>query len=329
MAGILDSKERVQDFILTKRGRQQLSEGRLQLSYATFTDLHTFYEGTEGVVDDASSRLFLEAFQRQQDQIVPPALADGRLLAYGVGSLKVIDGGRILSGTAGELANGEAAFQQLTSLVTSNLLANRPLGEIDEFAQPRAFSTSPKRISFEAGLFSQFSFTDESRNRSIREYLPLLSDPRFDDVVNFAYLPPEGLLPAEVPTSDRVDFIQRQFPDPKSFRSRVTAESSPVVLTKELLTVLRNRLNFEPREIEVDSPSKSPDLIIQAFTKESVGGSTELQVAKLVSKFLGVDSESGRAYWALGKILKSGNSGISADTTSLRFVDAAILIADK
>ena len=97
MAGILDSKERVQDFILTKRGRQQLSEGRLQLCYATFTDLHPFYKGTEGVVDDASSRLFLEAFQRQQDQIVPPALADGRLLAYGVGFIAALGGMGVLS----------------------------------------------------------------------------------------------------------------------------------------------------------------------------------------------------------------------------------------
>ena len=44
MAGILDAKSRVVDFILTNEGRRQVRNGDLKIEYASFTDRDTFYE---------------------------------------------------------------------------------------------------------------------------------------------------------------------------------------------------------------------------------------------------------------------------------------------
>ena len=46
MAGILNNKERVLDFTITKEGRKQISSGRMRVEYASLTDRHTFYQAT-------------------------------------------------------------------------------------------------------------------------------------------------------------------------------------------------------------------------------------------------------------------------------------------
>ncbi len=70
MAGILDSKQRVMDVIITSEGRRQIADGELRVEFASFTDCHTFYEDSGSMgqfASDASQRLFMEAFNRPQD----------------------------------------------------------------------------------------------------------------------------------------------------------------------------------------------------------------------------------------------------------------------
>ena len=76
MAGILNNKERVIDFLITQQGKRQLSDGRMIIEYASFTDMHTFYHpsGSDDLADvaeDASNRVFFESTDRHQDIIVP------------------------------------------------------------------------------------------------------------------------------------------------------------------------------------------------------------------------------------------------------------------
>ena len=70
MAGILDGKERILDTFITNEGRRQLAKGEIQIQFASFTDGHTFYQGsvTEGS-ENPDARIFLEAASRRQDQI--------------------------------------------------------------------------------------------------------------------------------------------------------------------------------------------------------------------------------------------------------------------
>ena len=75
MAGILDSKERLIDFILTQEGKRQAGIGQMRIEYATLTDYHTFYESElfegEEFASDPGMRIFFEATNRYQDTIVP------------------------------------------------------------------------------------------------------------------------------------------------------------------------------------------------------------------------------------------------------------------
>lgn len=75
MAGILDSKERLIDFILTQEGKRQAGIGQMRIEFATLTDYHTFYESEifdgEEIASDPGMRIFFEATNRYQDIIVP------------------------------------------------------------------------------------------------------------------------------------------------------------------------------------------------------------------------------------------------------------------
>ena len=69
MAGILDSKTRMIDAVVTQIGRQQIASGMLRVEYASFTDAYAYYEADAvSGSSDATSRVYFEAAgDRRQD----------------------------------------------------------------------------------------------------------------------------------------------------------------------------------------------------------------------------------------------------------------------
>ena len=63
MSGILDSKSRIMDAVITSEGRLLLSQGIFEIAYASFTDRDTFYDSStiSGSTDEAVNRIFLES----------------------------------------------------------------------------------------------------------------------------------------------------------------------------------------------------------------------------------------------------------------------------
>ena len=80
MAGILDSKTRILDFVLTDEGRRQVAKQKLNMSFASFTDGSTFYESDiASGSSDATVRLYLESLSSiRKDQISVITDDDGR-----------------------------------------------------------------------------------------------------------------------------------------------------------------------------------------------------------------------------------------------------------
>ena len=68
MAGILDSKTRFIDMIVTQEGKRQISTGRLRAKYASISDDQTFYDPLE--VDDVSNRIFFQSMGSHNEVIV-------------------------------------------------------------------------------------------------------------------------------------------------------------------------------------------------------------------------------------------------------------------
>ena len=103
MAGILNSKERMIDFIITPQGRRQIADGRMKVEFASVTDRHTFYTSSniDKVAEDASQRVFFETYSSPSDMIFPEVdgtSESGNVQPFRAGNLS-IDGKTFASGT--------------------------------------------------------------------------------------------------------------------------------------------------------------------------------------------------------------------------------------
>lgn len=271
MAGILNPKERVLDFVLTEEGKKQLPFGKLEFEYATYTDLHTFYEGTDGIANEASGRVMLAAYSRQQDRITPTTFEDGRLQPFGVGDLSFISDGPftiITSGSITSVGTSTAAsdpvyFDALVQGSIDNFADNRVLGESDEFSTNESFETVPSDVGFRvARPFSKSRFSAD-----ITAYEAFFTDRRFSDKLNYQYLAPRA--------ADGRNAFNFTLPDP-----RTTAGEDPSKVDREgpIESLTRSP---QAREVSINGPTLGPDMIAQVFEKADNGAIAKLSTVSI------------------------------------------------
>lgn len=99
MSGILDSKSRILDAILTIEGRRQMAGGTFNVSYVTFDDVGVSYvpDPVDGHADP-TTKIYLEACNLPQDQIVFESNDEGSLVPLRVQSTYINNpGGNVSS----------------------------------------------------------------------------------------------------------------------------------------------------------------------------------------------------------------------------------------
>ena len=277
MAGILDSKTRVMDFFITSEGRRQAGTGRMRFRFATFTDRHTFYavSGSKEshVAENATNRIFFEAYSRYQDTIVPELEAGqsmapfrtkdfeftGQSIATGSVAKGFQQGLKILTGSV--IAEAGRALDG----ITTNYTDQRILGTHDIFDDTTEFEITPTTGSFSINIITKLrkAFLDpstyselESQGNVILEELPsLFADSRFSHFPNFKYMPPVNTVLPDMTTSPALGVYP-------------LLNESPILSLEDL----QNRLIDRPF-IEASFPDTSRDnnLIGQFFQFTSAG----------------------------------------------------------
>lgn len=211
MAGILDSKERVMDFIVTQEGKRQAGFGELRVRFASLTDYHTFYE-TSGslelptLADDASGRIFFEAHSRYQDVVVPELEAGfslrpfrtsdfqvaGRTVASGTFQVGFIDRMNVITGS-----DLPESTPLLLDGITQNFNDLRIVGSIDPYSLSQEFDVSQDTLHFkvddETNYFRSSEKNGAAGNVQTENVPSIFNDSRFSRFPNFLYLPPENL----------------------------------------------------------------------------------------------------------------------------------------
>lgn len=196
MAGILDKKTRFMDTILTDQGRHELAKGELRFSFASFSDLGTFYEGSiddASVASDSVDRIMLEAFSRPQDMIIPEYEADGSM-TFPAGAFDIVNG---------QLTqiSGSSNFLKGLDLVTSASSAIQDC--INSFTDLRPLRTEEsikRNTGFKLQYNSaEFVISDEGPIPANKEKVKRLSnaeslwqDKKLTHVQNFKYMPPKN-----------------------------------------------------------------------------------------------------------------------------------------
>lgn len=267
MAGILDSKQRVMDVIITDEGRAQAAAGELSFRYATFTDRHTFYDtdsplDDNAVANDASSRIFFECASRHQDQIVVETLDNGTTRAFSAGDFDFssqyfiskhgLDGIPILTGS-----NFSENSSPILEGITNNFFEQEILGTIDPFSDVTNFTLSNSTINFEILNDRPFDLIrpDAIQQMSLENIESLFQDRRLSHLPNFLYLPPDNLPKVGEAVGRRLG-------------NYVNLNQRPILTFQELMRELEGK---EWQDVEFSETSRDNNIMIQPFEFSDVG----------------------------------------------------------
>lgn len=200
MSGILDSKKRILDVVLTEEGRKQVARGDLRIDSYSFSDAGTYYRGdiASGSAD-ATVRLQFESSNLPQDSITFESNDDGRLLSFKNSAGIQLNDGSIIEFTTSVTSSatflkGSEFTDSVDELLVSSignfnklqLLATR-----DNLFDDSAFGLSSSAVEFlikdDSPIEDRSLWTANVNNEE-----SLFNDPRLARSLNFRYLPPSN-----------------------------------------------------------------------------------------------------------------------------------------
>tara|TARA_R110001583_G_scaffold16272_9_gene66688 strand:- start:6380 stop:7582 length:1203 start_codon:yes stop_codon:yes gene_type:complete len=213
MAGILDSKTRILDAVVTEIGRSQIANGGLRIEFASFTDASTYYEGdlVSGSTDVTSRIYFESPGTKKQDFITFETDDSGKLMGYPINEELTIIGDELFKIDSGssdlnklKFVSGATDFASLAGgIVTSSIdhlkelyiVGSRP-GKIEE-EEENKFELNNNNLSFTMTNSYPFQNGYENNIATVDNVEALFYDHRLSHLPNFEYMPPLTVEPKE------------------------------------------------------------------------------------------------------------------------------------
>ena len=262
MAGILDSKSRIMDVVITEQGRRQLASGQMKIEYATFTDLGAFYSGDEGgVIDDPSTRIYFEAASDLPSDLITLETDDsGFLVPYRANNFAVGGKNMVLSGTLRDKSSTDGAASALTEAILESWNNLQVIGSDDPLDDEQGFIVSRQNITF--SIRNDFPFKkSDVKTAVVDDVESLNNDVRLSNLQNFKYLPPVNYsgVNAGRPIGEFPDTNENLDADRRAFETRIRElEFSDVSFTQ---TSIENNFVMQIFELSEDDGVIKLDVI--------------------------------------------------------------------
>lgn len=233
MSGILDSKQRFVDSVITAEGRRQLASGEFKIEFASFSDADVFYQAdpVSGSID-LSQLIQLEApSDLPTDKIVLESNLFGDVIATAVAGVSSANGqpisvmgGKVVQFTSSSknIITG-SAYKAIAASIISASLSNykslSPIATEDPFLSDQKLKISRREITFEitdrnVDNYCSLPVADISRDAE-----SLFQDRHLSHLPNYKYLPPrnkptpqdpEGKVLFDYPDNSQADIITLQ-----------------------------------------------------------------------------------------------------------------------
>jgi hypothetical protein len=197
MSGILNSKSRILDVIVTQEGRRQIANGDIRIKFASFTDCHTYYEASAiSGSADASSRLFFEAASLPHDQITFETDDSGNMVKFSGADIEY-DGDRIFTGDSdnrlSEVTDTSKFASSVSSLLNSsvqNFQKHMMIGTKDDHFGSQQFNLNQNSYEFKINSTSPINTKVDLSTAGVDEIEPFFLDKRLSHLPSFKFLPP-------------------------------------------------------------------------------------------------------------------------------------------
>lgn len=314
MAGILDKKTRVMDFVLTDEGRRQIRGGGLNASYASFTDSGAFYEEeSDGVASNANSRIYFEAYSKYQDKIIVESQfgsindfsISSQSGSYDLKGYQVSFMTESLGAGVKVALSGSQTLEfsdEILSGIFQNLSDNQIIGTEDIFSYSRGFDVSLSRITFNANnsapinTWNYITQDDKFRLPTLASFDAAVFDRRFAHFPNYRFLPPINKVGiGSLSGAPMGDYARLNQPE--------------IVSYERLKQELKGKQSYE---IKLDPTSRDNNILIQPF---EFGTGPDGLIRKLSIIDYGVfpndrGTSAGVHVFFLGKLIKSNDGSI-------------------
>ena len=196
MAGILDSKTRFIDMIVTQEGKRQIASGMLRAEYASISDAETFYDALE--VDDVSNRIFFQAMDSPNNVIVLEKDDSGKMIEFNFSPTGSIVGNDIFekdttvtSSLRLQAVTGSAFASSAKSIMNSFTSHFDSLQTLSTFEKSgNDFELSTERINFAISNSVPFPLGPHSETINVNDAEPFFLDSKLTHLPNFDFLPP-------------------------------------------------------------------------------------------------------------------------------------------
>jgi len=196
MAGILDSKTRFIDMIVTQEGKRQIASGMLRAEYASISDAETFYDALE--VDDVSNRIFFQAMDSPNNVIVLEKDDSGKMIEFNFSPTGSIVGNDIFekdttvtSSLRLQAVTGSAFASSAKSIMNSFTSHFDSLQTLSTFEKSgNDFEISTERINFAISNSVPFPLGPHSETINVNDAEPFFLDSKLTHLPNFDFLPP-------------------------------------------------------------------------------------------------------------------------------------------
>jgi hypothetical protein len=261
--GIIDSKSRIVDSILTPIGRRQLFDGGLRIKYASFSDGDISYE--YDLDSENENRILFESNGLPHDQVTIESDEDGRISGFsdyfGDYDILVRDGQFIQtvvnSSNSDKLYNtnifsGSNLQEKATDYIDSivrNLQLNRIISTKDNLFDDIEFTLSTNSVNY---TLTKKNVDKQSFLRKDEQLKPVYNDIRFSSIENFMFLPPVNKSQNDSADSIVLSDYKAQNPNKKLTYSSLVKQHS----------------NLHPslkKTILIDETSRENNCFFQAF----------------------------------------------------------------
>jgi len=288
MAGILNSKQRIMDVIITENGRRQIVDNKFDIKYASFSDHGVFYSNDgSGVADQADLRIMFEANTSNTDIIIPE-INDTNGISIDTSAGNKITNSRFYTSGSVNLNTSTLQTGSINVFSSSAEIIKTAIDNFDRLqiiGTDSGFSTE-KYFRLER---SEISFNEASpRIEVIEKCYPLFSDPALSNQLNFRYMPPVYL-------DENTSHELAEYP---KFQSK-SPHSTIDTLKEELYS------DGQSESFKIES-TYSTDLLCQLFEIGPTGIS-KLAIVDYGSYYDSFGNFKGQLYH-LGKLYKDKNN---------------------
>ena len=186
--GILDSKTRIIDLILTNEGKRQLVNGEMVAEYISFSDSSISYN------DEDLEKLILESNNLPQDEITPESDVNELLRKIVTSNFKIINS-KVYDINLNPLSGSELSnyFDEVSKSSLENFKKLQIIKSYDSFDQFENLSSNitSSYFSITKDDINQFDNTNKPNfNLNINTMPSIFLDPDASKSKNYLYLPP-------------------------------------------------------------------------------------------------------------------------------------------